>query len=114
MRQADCALITLEDPMLGVMSPSKLHANLAMSLPVIYVGPKGGNVDDAIARFGCGISLRPGEAEKLADFVQGLMSNRGSHAEMKRRARIAFDDAYCDCKTLPQFDRVIEAVTASA
>ena len=32
MAAADCALITMRDEMLGVMSPSKLHANLAMGL----------------------------------------------------------------------------------
>ena len=32
------------------MSPSKLHANLAAGLPVLYVGPEGSNVDEAIKR----------------------------------------------------------------
>ena len=50
MAGADLALITLDDRSLGVMSPSKLHANLAAGLPVLYVGPEGSNVDEAIAR----------------------------------------------------------------
>jgi glycosyltransferase involved in cell wall biosynthesis len=108
MAKADCALITLEDPMLGVMSPSKLHANLAMSLPVIYVGPRRSNVDEAIERFGCGVSLRPGDAEGLVFIVRELMKNRGKHAELRQRARKAFEEAYCDFRTLPQFDRVID------
>jgi colanic acid biosynthesis glycosyl transferase WcaI len=108
MAQADCALITLEDPMLGVMSPSKLHANLAMSLPVIYVGPRHSNVDEAIERFGCGVSLRPGDADGLAFIVRELMKNREKHADLRQRARKAFEEAYCDFRTLPQFDRVIE------
>ena len=55
--------------MLGVMSPSKLHSNLAMGLPILYVGPEGGNVDEAIRRFGCGVSLRPGQTQEVADFI---------------------------------------------
>lgn len=109
MAKADCALITLEEPMLGVMSPSKLHANLAMSLPVIYVGPRHSNVDEAIERFGCGVSLRPGDSEGLAFIVRELMKNREKHAEWRQRARKAFEEAYCDFRTLPQFDRVIES-----
>ena len=42
------ALITLDERSIGVMSPSKLHANLAAGLPVVYVGPQGSNVDEAI------------------------------------------------------------------
>ncbi len=57
MAGADLALITLDDRSLGIMSPSKLHANLAAGLPVLYVGPTGSNVDEAIERFGCGTQL---------------------------------------------------------
>ena len=41
MAGAHLALITLDERSLGVMSPSKLHANLAAGLPVLYVGPAG-------------------------------------------------------------------------
>ena len=51
--------------MLGVMSPSKLHSNLAMSLPVIYIGPVKSNVDDAIQRFDFGVSIRHGDVDCL-------------------------------------------------
>ncbi|HET6249256.1 MAG TPA: glycosyltransferase family 4 protein [Tepidisphaeraceae bacterium] len=113
MRQADCALITLENTMLGVMSPSKLHSNLAMGLPIIYVGPQGGNVDEAITQFGCGISLRPGNAREFADFVRQMINDRDALLEMKRRARNAFEQAYCDRRTLPMFDRVIADIQAT-
>jgi glycosyltransferase involved in cell wall biosynthesis len=106
MGAADAALITLRDEALGVNSPSKLHANLAMSLPIMYVGPRGSNVDEAIARFGCGVSLRHGEVEELVQFIRRLASNRDLHLELRARARRAFDEAYCDAKTLPQFDRI--------
>src|SRR5205823_2122944 len=65
MRSANSALITLEEQMAGVMSPSKLHACLAMGLPVLYVGPPKTNVDEAIARFVCGVTLRPGQVDEF-------------------------------------------------
>ncbi len=110
MRSADAALITLEDPMLGVMSPSKLHANLAMGLPVIYIGPQGGNVDHAIERFGCGISVRVGDSQAVVGFIRDLMANPQHHIELRRRARTAFEQAYCDKVTLPMFDRLLAEV----
>ena len=110
MSIADCTLITLRDDMLGVMSPSKLHSNLAMRLPVIYVGPLKSNVDDAIRRFGCGISLRHGGAAELIRAVRKLIGDREHLAAMQERARKAFDSAYCDLRTLPQFDEVLRSL----
>lgn len=110
MACADCALITLRDLALGVMSPSKLHSNLAMSLPVIYVGPAKSNVDDAIRDYDCGVSLRHGDARGLEAFIRQMMSERDSHGAMRARARAAFDGAYCDERTLPRFDGVLEGL----
>lgn len=105
-----CGLITLRDEILGVMSPSKLHSYLGAGLPVLYVGPEGSNVDEAVRRFGCGASLRHGDVEGLTAFVRRLMADRAWRAEQARRARSAFEQAYCDERTLPQFDALIEGL----
>lgn len=107
MQTADCALITLHDWSLGIMSPSKLHSNLAMHLPVIYVGPQGSNVDVAIAAYGCGVSLRSDDAVGIVSFIRGCLADRAKLDAHRTQARSAFDGSYCDAKTLPQFDDVI-------
>lgn len=106
---ADVGLITLADDAAGVMSPSKLHAYLAAALPVIYLGPAGSNVDAAIERFACGVRLAGHDGAEVADVVRRFMTKRRWHAAMKRRARHAFEEAYCDEKTLPRFDAVLDA-----
>ncbi len=107
MAGAGCALILLADEALGVMSPSKLHANLAAGLPILYVGPEGSNIDAAIARFGCGVSIRNGDAEGLAAAVRRLRDDETWRAELSAAARRAFEEAYCDRATLPQWDAVL-------
>ena len=107
MAAADCALITLENYAAGVMSPSKLHSNLAMSLPILYIGPSGTNVDEAIERFGCGASLRPGQVDQAVGFLQDLMRDHQMQAELRRSARKAFEEAYCDRQSIPKFDAVV-------
>ncbi|RNC80351.1 MAG: glycosyltransferase WbuB [Phycisphaera sp.] len=114
MSSVSCSLITLRDNMLGVMSPSKLHSNLAMRLPILYVGPKTSNVDDAIERFNCGLTLKIGDAEGLAKAVRELASDRQRFSTMQTAARSAFDEAYNDKATHAAFDKVIEIVTAGA
>jgi glycosyltransferase involved in cell wall biosynthesis len=108
MAGAGCALIVLADEALGVMSPSKLHSNLAAGLPILYVGPEGSNVDAAIARFGCGVSLRTGDVTGLAAAVRRLRDDDEWRSQLSAAARRAFEDAYCDRATLPQWDAVLD------
>lgn len=110
MAGAGCALILLADEALGVMSPSKLHANLAAGLPIVYVGPEGSNVDAAISRFSCGVSLRSDDADGLADAIRRLRDDPAWRSELSVRARHAFEEAYCDEATLPQWDAVLDAL----
>ncbi|HEX4868595.1 MAG TPA: glycosyltransferase family 4 protein [Acidimicrobiales bacterium] len=105
MAGAAGALITLDDRSLGVMSPSKLHANLAAGLPIVYVGPEGSNVDEAIRACGCGYSLRHGDVDGVVAAVRGLRSA----TDLRGRARRAFEERYCDEATLPRFDAVLDA-----
>lgn len=111
MSAAACSLITLRDNMLGVMSPSKLHSNLAMRLPILYVGPEKSNVDDAISSFGCGRRFAIGDAETLASSIRGLAGDPAKHERMRIAARRAFDEAYNDRAVMPRFDDVIASVT---
>jgi glycosyltransferase involved in cell wall biosynthesis len=108
MAGAGAALIVLDDAALGVMSPSKLHGYLAARLPVVYVGPEGSNVDDALARYECGARVRHGDVDGLIAAVQALRDEAWRN-ELGERGRKAFDDAYCDIRALPRFDEILRA-----
>jgi len=106
LKSANCALITMADFALGVMSPSKLHSNLAMGMPIIYVGPAGSNVDSAILRFECGVSIRHQDVDSLVTSIRRYLADPQFSQAMSRKARDAFEQAYCDRQTLRQFDEV--------
>jgi putative colanic acid biosynthesis glycosyltransferase WcaI len=110
LRGSIAALISLDDGSLGIMSPCKLHGALATGRPVIYIGPSGTNVDEAIATYGCGVSLRQGDAAGLAEAVRRLRDDRELREEQSRNARKAFEEAYSDARTLPQFDALFDAL----
>lgn len=114
LASAGCALITMNENALGVVSPSKLHACLAMGLPILYIGPPGGNVDEAIHRYGCGVSLRHGDVDGIVAFVRRLADDPEARLEMSQKARAAFEQAYCDSQTLPQFDRLLASIAPEA
>jgi hypothetical protein len=69
-------------------------------------------VDEAIDRFGCGVSLRPGQSDLVVEFLRVLMRNRERRDELRRHARKAFEDAYCDRQAFPPFDEVFAQVCA--
>jgi glycosyltransferase involved in cell wall biosynthesis len=108
LAMADCTLITMNDSSLGVISPSKLHAYMAMSLPTLYIGPEGSNVDEAIERFDAGASLRHGDVEGVVHFINELRTQPERLQVIRSNARRAFDTAFCDTQTLPQFDRILD------
>jgi putative colanic acid biosynthesis glycosyltransferase WcaI len=108
---ARCALISLDNRSLGIMSPSKINSSLAMGLPIVYLGPPGTNVDEAILRYGCGFSLRQGDVAGIVDAVRRLCDDPDLAAELSRNARRAFEDSYCDRQTLPRFDSLLADLT---
>jgi glycosyltransferase involved in cell wall biosynthesis len=114
MNLADCALITLNESALGVISPSKLHSNLAMGLPILYIGPEGGNVHQAINRFDCGVTLRHGDVSQVVEFIRTLQEDEQVFKRYQSNARRAFEAAYNDHVTLPQFDKILDSLSPSS
>jgi glycosyltransferase involved in cell wall biosynthesis len=104
---AGATLILLDDLALGVMSPSKLHSSLAMGVPVLYIGPAGSNVDEAITRFGCGLAFRQDDVDGVVDAVRRLRDEPTVVADLRRRARTAFEQAYADTVALTAWDTLL-------
>jgi colanic acid biosynthesis glycosyl transferase WcaI len=111
---ADCTLITLDEGSLGIMSPCKLHGSLAMGIAVAYIGPAGTNVDEAIRTYGCGFSVRQGDADELVRAIRRLRDDEELTAEMSRNARRAFEEAYSDARTLPQHDALLNRLASGS
>ena len=103
-----CAFISLKDDMLGCMSPSKLHANMAVGLPVVYLGPPGSSVDLAIKKFKCGESLRSGDIDHFVDRLETLSTSPDLIKQYSRNARNGFEKSYCDRSNLSLFDALLD------
>lgn len=108
LRGAAATLICLDDEALGVMSPSKLHGSLGMGTPVVYVGPHGSNVTEAIDAYDCGQSIRTGDVSGLVAAVRRWRDDPDARNAAARQARTAFEDRYCDEATLPLWDALLD------
>jgi hypothetical protein len=70
---ADAHVVAMGDAMLGLVHPCKIYNVLAVSAPVIYIGPKPSHVTEILDRLGGehpSIRLAHGEAEILANQIQ--------------------------------------------
>ena len=105
---AETSLICLEERALGVMSPSKVHGSLGMGVPVLYVGPNGSNVSEAIAAHGCGVEVTPGDIDGLVQAVRTWRDHPERRSHAAARARSAFETAYSDRATLPLWDELLD------
>ena len=94
--------------MLGCMSPSKLHACLAVGLPVVYLGPPGSSVDLAIEKFECGESLRNDDIDHFVDRLEVLSASPDLIKQYSKNARNAFEKSYCDRSNLSLFDALMD------
>ena len=112
MATAGCALITLRDSFLGVISPSKLHAALGMGLPILYLGPEGSNVDEAIRHYECGASLRHGDVHGVVAFLRRLGSEPHYKEGLRQRAALGFADGFAEEKAFRCFDEVVDGLRA--
>jgi glycosyltransferase involved in cell wall biosynthesis len=95
------------------MSPSKVNSSLAMGVPVLYAGPTGTNVDQAITEYACGFSLRQGDVAGLVNAIRRLRSDPDLAAALSKNARRAFEKTYSDRSALPRFDSLLEEVAGS-
>jgi hypothetical protein len=83
-----------------------------MGLPIVYLGPRTSNVDDALQRFGCGVSLQADDAAGLVEFVSSVIDRGASFQQLRQAARRAFDEAYCDLQALPRFSAIVNQLLA--
>jgi glycosyltransferase involved in cell wall biosynthesis len=95
LEYADFGLVALEEACVGLMSPSKIHGYLACGKPLIYVGPDGSNVSEAIRNYDCGFRVGekdlPGFERCLARIADGeidysLLSNNARRGAQERYA----------------------------
>ena len=110
MAGCDAALITLRPEAKGLVSPSKLHSYLALSLPVIYVGPPETNVDEAIVHHRVGYSLRQGDIDGIVNSIRDIRTNRIAREELQLRARAAFDNHYNDNRAVSEINAALKSL----
>jgi hypothetical protein len=89
LREADFGLVALERTCLGLMSPSKIHGYLACGKPLLYVGPPGSNVAEALDGYRCGLRVEENDLAGWYDCVSAVSADTFDYAALSRNALAA-------------------------
>jgi colanic acid biosynthesis glycosyl transferase WcaI len=95
-READLGLVALEQSCVGLMSPSKIHGYLLAGKPLLYLGPAGSNVADAIDDFQCGFRVAERDPAALSDCLARIARGEVDLAALGARARQAAAARYVE------------------
>ena len=87
----------LEPEMEGLIVPSKFYGIAAVARPTIFVGSRQGEIARLVEHAKCGLTIEPGNAEKLLAGIIELAQNRPLMREMGERARLAFEREWDRC-----------------
>jgi hypothetical protein len=89
---ADIHLVTLGDPLVGIVHPSKVYAAMAVARPVLLLGPEESHVGELLKRTCFGWVLRQGDVPAAVRLLQDLLALPVSELEARgRRGRALVD-----------------------
>lgn len=103
---ADVHLVSMGDNMVGIVHPCKVYGALAVSRPVLYLGPSSSHVGEIVRSFGCGWHVDHGDVDGAASLIRSirdlpaaelnLAQSRAGKAVLTRFARASLLREFCD------------------
>lgn len=100
---ADVHLVSLLPELEGLLVPSKLYGILAAGRPSIFIGDPDGDIARVIAGARCGLAIKVGDGQGLADALRRLRANSADCSDMGCRARQLLCDKFTFEKSLERW-----------
>ncbi len=88
---ADVHLVSLRPELEGLVLPCKFCGVTAVGRPTIFIGNPHGEIGSQVVSEGCGVAVRVGDAEVLADQIRHLYGDQQGRLQMGHRARDLFE-----------------------
>jgi glycosyltransferase involved in cell wall biosynthesis len=80
----DVSIVSISKGMEGLVAPSKLYSALAAGRPIVSICSENSYLNDIFAEARCGITLRNGDSQGLADYLHRLSQNPRLTQELGR------------------------------
>jgi glycosyltransferase involved in cell wall biosynthesis len=95
---ADVTLVTLNSAATLASVPSKIYKQMAAARPIVAITNPGNELSRLVTDAQCGVTVPPGDAERLAHVLRDALHRRAAFAEMGQRGR-AYLERNCSRKT---------------
>lgn len=110
----DVHLISLLPEVEGLIVPSKFYGIASSGRPTLFIGAADGEIAQLLKRGQCGVTLAPGDAEGLADWIVRLQSDSAQCERMGRNARVLLDSGYSQKHALDAWCQVLDEAKPDA
>ena len=95
---ADVTLVALNSAATLASVPSKIYKQMAAARPIVAITNPGNELSRLVMDAQCGVTVPPGDSERLANVLRDALSKRAAFAEMGQRGR-AYLERNCSRKT---------------
>lgn len=109
MGAADIGLVLLRPGAEDVVMPSKTYSAMAAGQAVIAVCPVDSDLEDTLREYGCGWTVRPGDAPGLVDAWREAAANRDELLRRRQRSWRAGQDIFDQRKLAARWNAVLES-----
>ncbi len=96
----DIHWVSLRPEMEGLIVPSKFVAAAAAGRATLAVSDPNGEVGALVARYDCGLAIKPGDGEALANAIRALRADPDRLARMGRNARAMLESQFARRRAL--------------
>ena len=111
---ADAHVVSLGDELVGIVHPCKVYGAMAVSRPILFVGPAPSHVSDLLGRLKIGWHVPHGDVERVVATIREMMDTPvDERIAMGRRAREAIGGDLGRTSLLRRFCDVLERGLAS-
>jgi colanic acid biosynthesis glycosyl transferase WcaI len=116
---ADVHVVSLGEPMVGIIHPCKVYGAMAVARPILYLGPAPSHVSDLLQKHGIGWHVAHGDVDGVVRAIAAARRMAGAElAAMGARARRALRDGLGQAMLCGQMcdhvDRVFRSGDAGA
>ncbi len=109
----DIHWVSLRPEMEGLIVPSKFVAVAAAGRATLAVSDPNGEVGALVARYDCGLAIKPGDGEALANAIRALKADPDRLARMGRNARAMLEGQFARRRALEAWRALLATDPAS-
>ena len=106
---ADVHLVSVGQDIVGICHPCKIYGSMAVSRPILLLGPNPCHVSDILDGQQIGWSLEYGDVDRAEQVIREIYAcDSEQRMEMGRRARLVVDEKFTKQQLCGQFCDVVE------